>query len=109
MELEDSLLGGSVLNYVGHRACVRKASQSARLSKRIFELSELFSRKEQAGGQEKNRLHRATRNGAWLLGKYWRATSMGTHFQCSPETDHDFLMDSPVMDFHVKGCQASNN
>ena len=26
-ELVDSLLGGSVLNYVGHRACVRKASQ----------------------------------------------------------------------------------
>ena len=32
-ELVDSLLGGYVLNYVGHRACVRKASQSARLSK----------------------------------------------------------------------------
>ena len=25
-ELVDSLLGGSILNYVGHRACVRKAS-----------------------------------------------------------------------------------
>ena len=25
-EMVDSLLGGSVLNYVGHRACVRKAS-----------------------------------------------------------------------------------
>ena len=34
-ELVDSLLGGSVLNYVGHRACVRKASQTARLSKRF--------------------------------------------------------------------------
>ena len=29
-ELVDSLLGGSVLNYVGHRKCVRKASQTAR-------------------------------------------------------------------------------
>ena len=29
-ELVDSLLVGSVLNYVGHRACVRKASQTAR-------------------------------------------------------------------------------
>ena len=29
-ELVDSLLGGSALNYVGHRACVRKASQTAR-------------------------------------------------------------------------------
>ena len=27
-ELIDSILGGSVLNYVGHRACVRKASQT---------------------------------------------------------------------------------
>ena len=25
-ELVDSLLGGSVLNYVGHRACIHKAS-----------------------------------------------------------------------------------
>ena len=40
-ELVDSLLGGSVLNYVGHRACVRKASQSERLSKRIADLSVL--------------------------------------------------------------------
>ena len=65
-ELVDSLLGGSVLNYVGHRACVRKASQSARLSKRIAELSELFELQEQAGREEKIRLHRATRNGEWL-------------------------------------------
>ena len=28
-ELVDSLLGGSVLNYIGHKACVRKASQTA--------------------------------------------------------------------------------
>ena len=53
-EMVDSLLGGSVLNYVGHRACVRKASQSERLSKRIADLSELFERQEQAGHQEKN-------------------------------------------------------
>ena len=66
MELVDSLLEGSALNYVGHRACVRKASQSARRSKRIVDLSELFKQQEQAGGQEKNRLHRETRNGAWL-------------------------------------------
>ena len=52
-KLVDSLLGGSVLNYVGHRACIRKASQLARLSKRIVDLSELFNRQEQAGGQEK--------------------------------------------------------
>ena len=65
-ELVDSLLGGSVLNYVGHRACVRKASQSARLSKQIAEMLELYDTQEQAFRQDKNRLHRATRNGAWL-------------------------------------------
>ena len=37
-----------------------------RLSKRIAKISELFERQEQAGQQEKNRLHKATRNGAWL-------------------------------------------
>ena len=43
-ELVDSLLGGFVLKYVGHRACVRKASQLARLSKRIADISELYKR-----------------------------------------------------------------
>ena len=65
-ELLDSLLGGSVLNYVGHRACVRKASQMLRLTKRSVDLSEIFKRQEQTWGRERNRLHRATRNGAWL-------------------------------------------
>ena len=37
-----------------------------RLSKQIVEISELFERQEQAGRQEKNRLHRSTRNGAWI-------------------------------------------
>ena len=32
---------------------------------------------------------------------------MGAHFQCSPETDHDFLRDSPLMEFQVEVCQAS--
>ena len=41
-ELVDSLLGGSVLNYVGHRACVRKASQTARRTKMSVELAEVF-------------------------------------------------------------------
>ena len=55
-ELVDSLLGGSVLNYVGHRACVRKASQKARLSRRSIELADIFKRKEQAGEQEEKPL-----------------------------------------------------
>ena len=65
-ELVDSLLGGSTLNYVGYRACVRKASLAARRAKMYIELGELARRKEIAGGQERNRLHRATRNGALL-------------------------------------------
>ena len=37
-ELVDSFLGGSVLDYVGHRACVRKSIQMARLRKRSDDL-----------------------------------------------------------------------
>ena len=65
-ELLDSLLGGSVLNYVGHRAGVRKASQTARSAKMHVELGELARQKDLARGQERNLLHRATRNGAWI-------------------------------------------
>ena len=52
-ELVDSVLGGFVLNYVGHRAGVRKASQTARLHKRTVELANIFDWQEQAGGQDK--------------------------------------------------------
>ena len=31
---------------------------------------------------------------------------MGPHYQCSPETEHDFLIDPPLTEFHVEGCQA---
>ena len=65
-ELVGSLLGGTILNYVGHRACVRKASQTERRHNMCVELGEVARQKKQAGGQERNRLHRATRNGAWL-------------------------------------------
>ena len=65
-ELVDSLLGCSVLKYVDHRACVCKASQIARQTKMSVELAGFFRRKELVGVQEKNRLHRVTRNGAWI-------------------------------------------
>ena len=65
-ELVDSLLVSSVLNCVGHRACVRKSCQSTRCSNMIVEISDLYNRQEQAGCQEKNCLHGARRNGAWL-------------------------------------------
>ena len=45
------------------------------------ELGELARRKEQAWYQERNRLHRATRNGAWLSALPHRLN--GTEF--SPE------------------------
>ena len=32
---------------------------------------------------------------------------MGAHYQCSPEIDHDFLRDSPLMEFQVEVCQAT--
>ena len=44
-ELVDSLLGGSALNYVGHRACVRKASLAARCEKMHVELGDLARQK----------------------------------------------------------------
>ena len=32
---------------------------------------------------------------------------MGAHCQCSLETDNDLLVDSPSMEFHMEGYQAS--
>ena len=52
----DSLLGASALNYVGHRACVRR--EVARKESKRLELAEL------ASAQEGNRLPRAKNNGA---------------------------------------------
>ena len=60
------LLGGSLLNYVGHRACLRKASLAARRIKTHVELVEVARQKELTVGQERNRLHWATKNGACL-------------------------------------------
>ena len=41
-KLLDSLLGGSTLNYVGHRAFVSKASQMERRIKISVELAEIY-------------------------------------------------------------------
>ena len=61
-ELVDYLLGGSALNCIGHRACERRA----RHAEMHVQLGELARQKELVGGQERNLLHMATRNGAWL-------------------------------------------
>ena len=65
-ELVDSLLGGTFLNYVGHRTCVRKSILAERFAKMHIELGELSRQNERAGDQERDRLHRATRNSAWI-------------------------------------------
>ena len=65
-ELLDSLLGGTALNYIGHRACVRGASAGTRKSRKHVEMADLAQQKEIEGGQERKRLYRETRNGEWL-------------------------------------------
>ena len=65
-ELVDSLLGGTTLNYVGHIACLHGASLAVRRERKHLDMAELARRKDLAGGQEKNRLHRAIMNGACL-------------------------------------------
>ena len=63
-ELVDSLLGGIALNYVSHRICLRRAS---RKGQKHVEMVDLDRQKELACVQDRNLLHRETRNGAWLL------------------------------------------
>ena len=65
-ELVEYILRGSALNYVGHRACICWASLAARHAKMHVELGKLARQKELAGGQERNHIHMATMNGAWL-------------------------------------------
>ena len=50
VELVDSLLGGSALNYVGRRACIRGENSAARRYRKNVELAELSIKKELAGG-----------------------------------------------------------
>ena len=63
-ELVDSFLGGSTLYYVGHMSCVGGESTGVSKERIHVELMEPSRRKYLADGQERNRLHRATRNGA---------------------------------------------
>ena len=48
-ELVVSLLGGITLNYVGNRACVRRASASASKERKHVEMAELSRKKELVG------------------------------------------------------------
>ena len=66
-ELLDSLIGGSALSYVVHMSYVRGASAGERREGNYVEWADMARQKELSGVQEKNRLHRATSNGAWLI------------------------------------------
>ena len=50
-ELVYSIFGGSVLNYVGHRACVRGESAGERKQRKHLEMADMDIQKELAGGQ----------------------------------------------------------
>ena len=65
-ELVDSLLGGTALNYVGHRVRVCGASAGRRKEQKHVEMAELARQKELAGDQDRNRLHKAISNWVWL-------------------------------------------
>ena len=61
-ELLGYLLGGTSINYIGHRACVCGASVGAHKEQNYLYMAELARQKDLAGGQERNHLHRSTRN-----------------------------------------------
>ena len=63
---ENNIFGDTAMNYVGHRACARRASVGARKERKQVEMAELAKQKELAVGQERKHFHRATRNGEWL-------------------------------------------
>ena len=50
-ELVDSLLGGSALNYIVHRECIRRASAGESRERRHVEMAELARKKGIAGGR----------------------------------------------------------
>ena len=65
-DLVDSLLGGTALNYVGNRECLRGASAGASEERKHVKMANLDKQKELSGGQEGNQLHTATMIEAWL-------------------------------------------
>ena len=65
-ELIGYILGGTALNYVGHRDCVLRASMGARKDQKHVEMSDLARQKELSGGQDRSRLHREISNGGCI-------------------------------------------
>ena len=50
-EMVESLLGGSAINYVDHKACIHRISAGAKKKRNHVELKELARQKELAGSQ----------------------------------------------------------
>ena len=62
----DSLLVSTTLNYIGHRACVCRASAGARKERKYMEMADLDKQKDMTGGQYRKHLHMETNNGVCL-------------------------------------------
>ena len=61
-EMVGCLLGVIALNYVVHGYFVRGASMGARKERQHVEIAYMDRQKDLVGGQERNHLHRSTRN-----------------------------------------------
>ena len=51
---------------MGNMDCVRGTSAGESKEQKYLEMVDLSRQNYMAGGQERKRLHRATRNGAWI-------------------------------------------
>ena len=74
--LVGSLLGGTNLNYIAHKGCVRKPSAYERKHWEISEKAVLSIRKELVDGVLMNCLRRTTDNGAWITAIPYRLNGM---------------------------------
>ena len=66
------LLGGTKINYVGHRGFIRNVSDGSTKEMKRKYMSGMGRWKEEVGVQESNRLHMETSNGDWLTIIYHR-------------------------------------
>ena len=64
--LVGSLLGGTDLNFVAHKGCVRRASADGRKQQEFLEKASLTRQKDQEDGSGLNRLRKETENGGFL-------------------------------------------
>ena len=65
-ELLVSLLDVMEINYVGHRACMRKSIAVSQKEWTRDETTALAHRKDKTGNRERSRLGRVTQTGEWL-------------------------------------------